>query len=496
MQKKSQHQDEQATRIERLSKLRAAGIDPYPAQTSRDRTICKLREKPPTGTKEATIAGRVRSLRGHGGSTFAHLEDGTGSFQVYLKEDKLKKQYELFADTVDIGDFIEATGAVFTTKRGEETLLVSSWGMLAKALRPLPEKWHGLQDIEARFRKRYLDLIANPEVRGRMKQRSAILDSIRETMQKYEFLEVETPTLQPIYGGGFARPFITHHFALDADFYLRISDELYLKRLLVGGFERVYEITKVFRNEGIDHNHNPEFTMFEAQAAYKDYAWGMDVFEEIFENAAQSVLGTTAIKRGDAAADVRRPWKRMTVSEAVSSVAGLDASGWKSVSAAKKAVKAEMKGAPGASDLDSMNSIGEVLAFAFEALVEEKLIEPTIIHDYPVEVSPLAKRCANNPNFTERFEGFMFGLEIGNNYSELNDPEDLYARFVAEKKKQEAGFEEAHQTDLDYLEAIEHGMPPACGFGIGVDRMAMLLLGAASIKEVILFPTLRPKEKE
>ncbi|MEK7189169.1 MAG: lysine--tRNA ligase [Patescibacteria group bacterium] len=490
------HQDEFSNRAERLAALRDAGIDPYPSKTGRDRTIAELAKDPPRGKKEATIAGRIRSVRSHGGSTFAHVQDGTGTFQVYLKEDELAEQYRLFADAADVGDFIEARGTVFKTKRGEPTLLVSSWAMLAKALRPLPEKWHGLADVEARFRKRYLDVLANPAVRFRMEQRSAIIDSIRDTMRKHGFLEVETPTLQPVYGGGFARPFKTHHNALSADFYLRISDEMYLKRLLVGGFERVYEITKVFRNEGVDIRHNPEFTMFEAQAAYQDYAWGMGVFEEIFENAAKSVLGTTAIKHGDETVDIKRPWKRMTVSEAVKKVAGLDASAWKSAAGAKKAVRAALKGdSVRAAGLGSMRTVGEVLAFAFESLVEEKLIAPTIVHDYPVEVSPLAKKSAKNPQFTERFEGFVFGLEVGNNYSELNDPEDLLQRFVAEKKKEQAGFEEAHQTDRDYLEAVEHGMPPACGFGIGVDRMAMLLTDASNIKEVILFPTLRPKDK-
>lgn len=485
--------DESRSRLERLKKLRMRGIDPFPAATKRDRTIRELKEKPPKGKKEAIIAGRIRSIRGHGGSTFAHIEDGSGRFQIYLKEDALGSLYALFHDTVDVGDFIEARGTAFKTKRGEDTLLVSSWGMLAKAVRPLPEKWHGLSDVEARFRKRYLDLLANEGVRERMVQRSRIIDSIRLTMRKHDFLEVETPTLQPIYGGGFARPFKTRHNALDADFYLRISDEMYLKRLLVGGFERVYEITKVFRNEGIDRDHNPEFTMFEAQAAYQDYTWGMNVFEEIFENAAQSVLGATKITRGSKTVDLKRPWKRMSVIHAVKKIAGLDALTWKNASAAKKAVKTKMKGDPALSDLDSMKSVGEVLAFAFESLVEEKLIEPVIIHDYPVEVSPLAKKRGRDPRFTERFEGFVFGLEVGNNYSELNDPQDLAERFIAEKKKQEAGFEEAHQTDADYLEAIEHGMPPACGFGIGIDRMAMLLTGATNIKEVILFPTLRPK---
>ncbi|MBI1961328.1 MAG: lysine--tRNA ligase, partial [Parcubacteria group bacterium] len=344
---KQEYQDESVIRGQRLVALRKRGINPFPAQSSRTHTIAALRQRTFGGKKKITIAGRIRSIRGHGGSTFAHLEDGTGRFQIYLKQDELKKgAYQLFCDAVDVGDFIEAAGTVFKTKRGEDTLLASSFTMLAKAVRPLPEKWHGLQDVESRFRKRYLDLIVNEGVRERMAQRSAIIDSIRATMKKHDFLEVETPTLQPVYGGGFARPFKTRHNALDADFYLRISDEMYLKRLLVGGFERVYEITKVFRNEGIDRDHNPEFTMFEAQAAYQDYRWGMDLFEEIFENAAKSVLGTTTIKRGEQALDVKRPWKRMTMAQAIKKVAGVDVAGWKSVAAAKKAVTLTMKGDP------------------------------------------------------------------------------------------------------------------------------------------------------
>ncbi|MDZ4221402.1 MAG: amino acid--tRNA ligase-related protein, partial [Patescibacteria group bacterium] len=326
MPEKTLHQDESVVRTERLKQLRLKGVNPYPSQTGRDRTIQELRENPPKGKKEATIAGRVRSIRSHGGSTFAHVEDGTGRFQLYFKEDSLKKEYALFVDSADIGDFIQAKGTVFTTKRGEDTVLVSSWAMLAKAIRPLPEKWHGLQDTEARFRKRYLDLLSNESVRKRIVQRTRIIESIRATMKSHDFLEVETPTLQPVYGGGFARPFKTRHNALDADFYLRISDEMYLKRLLVGGFERVYEITKVFRNEGIDRDHNPEFTMFEAQAAYKDYTWGMDVFEEIFENAAKDVFGSTRVQYGEQWLDVKRPWKRMSVIESIKKIAGLDAS--------------------------------------------------------------------------------------------------------------------------------------------------------------------------
>lgn len=492
----SENLDEQTQRRKRLEKIRALGWDAYPAQAERTHTVAQLRDeaaKLPKGDKEVALAGRLLSLRRHGGSTFAHLEDGSGRFQLYFKKDELGSEpYKNFTNLIDVGDFLEVSGAVFTTKKGEETLLVKNWRLLVKTLRPLPEKWHGLQDVEIRFRQRYLDLLMNQEVRQRMILRTRIIDSIRATMKKHDFLEVETPLLQPVYGGGFAKPFKTQHHALAADFYLRISDEMYLKRLLVGGFERVYEITKVFRNEGMDRDHNPEFTMFEAQAAYRDYKWGMDVFEEIFEDASKAVLGTTKIQHGEITVDVKRPWKRLTMLAAIKKITGMNAAAWKTIKEAKKDVAAQMKNHPKQKELNDINTIGEIMAFGFEELVEKKLIEPTIIYDYPVEVSPLAKKCAD-PKFTQRFEGFIAGLEVGNNYSELNDPVDLAQRFVAEKKKSEEGDSEAHQTDTDYLEAIEHGMPPACGFGIGVDRMVMLFTGTTNIKEVILFPTLRPK---
>lgn len=492
MAKKEHATDEYAVRLATLKALLKKGINPYPSSALRTHTLSELKQ----GAKKATVVGRVKTIRSHGGSTFAHIEDGTAAFQIYCKQDKLSEDsYKLFTESVGLGDFIQVSGTLFTTKRGEDTVLVSDWKFLAKALRPLPEKWHGLQDVEARFRKRYLDLIMNKESVRRMRERSAIIESIRDTMKKNGFLEVETPTLQPVYGGGFARPFVTHHNTLDADFYLRISDEMYLKRLLVGGIERVYEITKVFRNEGMDRDHNPEFTMFEAQAAYQDYRWGMDIFEEIFSNAATSVLRTTKITHGRLTVDVKRPWKRMTVLESLEKVAGLKASSWKTAAGAAKDLQAHVKDKAKIGELKKLKTVGALMGFAFEELVEEKLIQPTITYDYPVEVSPLAKK-SSDPRFTERFEAFALGSELGNNYSELNDPVDLKQRFVEEKKKAESGFEEAHQTDLDYLEAIEHGMPPACGLGIGIDRMVMLLTGAENIREVILFPTLRPKDKE
>src|SRR3989338_2327454 len=337
MDSKQEYQEESVMRGQRLALLRKRGINPFPAQSSRTHTIAELRELTAGGKKKVAIAGRIRSIRGHGGSTFVHLEDGTGRFQIYLKRDEFAKgAYELFCDAVDVGDFIEATGTVFKTKRGEDTLLASSFVLLDKAVRPFPEKWHGLQDVESRFRKRYLDLLVNEGVRKRMAQRSAIIDSIRTTMKKHDFLEVETPTLQPVYGGGFAKPFKTHHNALGADFYLRISDEMYLKRLLVGGFERVYEITKVFRNEGIDRDHNPEFTMFEAQIAYQDYEYGMDITEEMTEYVVKKIFGKTKIKYQSQELEWKKPWPRLKLVEAITKYTGLTPLAWKSLNQAKK----------------------------------------------------------------------------------------------------------------------------------------------------------------
>ena len=487
--------EEESARLSRLEKLRASGVNPYPNSASRTHTITeylKAFDKLENKKKEVTLVGRLRLIRKHGGLTFAQLQDQSGVVQLVLRKDNLNEEvYSFFHDTIDIGDFVEVAGKAFITKKGEQSLDVDSYKLVSKTVLPLPEKWHGLTDTEARFRKRYLDLIMNEDVKNRMLVRSKIISSIRKLLDDRGFLEIETPTLQPVYGGGYARPFTTHHNALDADFFLRISDEMYLKRCLVGGMEKVYEITKVFRNEGVDKDHNPEFTMFEAQISFEDYNYGMDLFEEIFEHAAKEAVGSTSIKHEKVTLEFKRPWKRIRLMDSVKELGGIDESVWDDLKKAKTAVK-EKLGPKSKEDLDTMNSIGEVMAYAFEELVEEQLIQPTIVYDYPVEVSPLAKK-SEDERFTERFEAFAMGMELGNNYSELNDPVDLEKRFIEEKKREAAGFDEAHQTDHDYLDAIKHGMPPACGLGIGVDRTIMMLTGAKNIKEVILFPTLRPK---
>lgn len=481
--------DLKKARIAKLEKLRELGIDPYPPVVRREHTLQQAR-----GMEEraVAVAGRVVRMRGHGKLVFWDIVDESGKMQIMLKADTCKPEAFRLVPYIDIADFVAVQGLVGATKSGEISVVAEDFQIITKALLPLPDQWHGLKDVEERYRKRYLDTILNPEVKRRLEMRSQIIDAVRDFLTDRGFLEVETPTLQPVYGGGFARPFSTHHNELDTDLYLRISDEMYLKRMIVGGFEKVYEITKVFRNEGIDLDHNPEFTMFEAQIAYEDYAYGMDIIEEIFEYTAKRVLGTTKMTYQGRELDVKRPWTRYKVVEAVKEYAGVDPLEWKSSDDAKKAIRKMDIKPEKLAELEKIRTIGECIAFAFEEMVEEKLIQPTIIYDYPIEVSPLAKKCSD-PRFTQRFEYFAFGSELGNNYTELNDPVDLRRRFVEEKKREEAGFEEAHQTDYDYLTAIEHGFPPTCGLSIGIDRFVMLLTNARSIKEVIPFPTLRPE---
>lgn len=480
-------------RLEKLLDLQKKGIDPYPSVIKKEQTIGSARQME---GKRVAIAGRITSVRGHGKIFFWDVTDESGKIQVVVKADVCDQESLKLVPFIDIADFVSAQGIVGKTQAGELSVMAESFQMITKTIRPLPDQWHGLKDVEERYRKRYLDTLLNAEVKKKLQMRSKIIDAVRDFLTDRNFIEVETPTLQPIYGGGFARPFITHHNELDANFYLRISDEMYLKRLIVGGFEKVFEITKVFRNEGVDHDHNPEFTMFEAQIAYENYSYGMDIIEEIIEYAALQVLGSTRFTYQDVEMDVKRPWSRLRVTEAIQKFTGVDPMEWKTLKDAKAAIQ-NMEGIKEEKfkELAKMQSIGECIAFAFEETVEEKLIQPTIIYDYPVEISPLAKKCAD-PRFTQRFEMFAFGSELGNNYTELNDPVDLRKRFIEEKKREQAGFEEAHQTDEDYLEAIEHGFPPTCGIAIGIDRLVMLLTNAKSIKEVIAFPTLRPRSEE
>ncbi len=475
-------------RLEKLKEIKKIGVNPYPSSLDFERQ--PISQSLNSLGSEVGVGGRILGWRGHGNVVFADLTDESGKIQLFFQKKNLEKKFKLLK-LIDIGDFIAARGKVIKTVAGEISIDVEEFQLLVKTLKPLPSKWYGLKDVEDRYRRRYLDTILNEEVKSRLVARSKIIDSIRDFLTDREFIEVETPTLQPVYGGGFARPFSTHHNALDTDFYLRISDEMYLKRLIVGGFEKVYEITKVFRNEGVDFDHNPEFTMFEAMIAYKDYRYGMDIIEEIFEFIVERVLGKTKFDYQNETISLKRPWERYKLTEAVEKFTGIDPLSWETTENARKSIVKMGLIGDKIKDLNKIQSLGECIAFAFEEFVEEKLIQPTIIYDYPIEVSPLAKKC-EDPRFTQRFEMFAMGSELGNNYTELNDPQDLYKRFVEEKKREKAGFEEAHQTDYDYLEAIEHGFPPTCGIAIGIDRLVMLLTNAKSIKEVIPFPTLKP----
>jgi len=489
------------TRINKVTKLLELGINPYPSDSKKEYANREIVEN--FGSfegKVVTVAGRLMSWREHGNIIFAHIQDQSGRIQLFIKEKELEKtspdKQTIGFDNLnllDVGDFIQATGTTVKTLSGEVSVTPKEIKILTKSIMPLPSIWHGLKDIEERYRKRYLDMLLNDQVSKRLQSRSQIITAIRHFFDERGFLEVETPTLQPIYGGGFARPFITHHNALDTDFYLRISDEMYLKRLIVGGFQKVYEITKVFRNEGVDHDHNPEFTMFEAQIAFEDYNYGMDIVEELIEYVALKTTGGTEVSFGEHKLNFQRPWKRLKLTEAIKEYTGQDPESWKTEKEAKTAVKSMGIREEKLKELSKMTKLGEVISFAFEEAVEEKLIQPTIVYDYPIEVSPLSKKCKDE-RFTQRFEIFAAGMELGNNYTELNDPIDLKQRFIEEKEREKAGFDEAHQTDYDYLEAIEHGFPPTCGLGIGVDRLVMILTGAQSIKEVIAFPTLKPKD--
>ena len=475
-------------RLQKLAKLRSLGIDPYPSKYSQvSISVSSARQK---HGKSVSTVGRLWRWRQHGQVIFADLRDASGEIQLMFAKNKLADKFDLL-QYFDVGDFLGVSGEIITTQAGEITIDIAYFELLAKTLRPIPNEWDGLKDVEERYRKKYLDLLLNSEIKTKFELRTKIISSIRKYLDTKGFLEVETPTLQPIYGGGFAKPFITHHEVLGSDFYLRISDEMYLKRLIVGGFEKVYEITKVFRNEGVDHDHNPEFTMFEAMIAFQDYQYGMDMIEEIFEYAAKKVLGTTQINYQGLAMDVKRPLKRYSYVGAIKEFCHLNPLDWQTTEEAKIAISKLEIPKEKLKLLNKLNKIGEIIAFVFEEAVEEKLVQPTIVYDYPIEISPLAKKCPD-PRFTQRFEMFAFGSELGNNYTELNDPLDLYQRFIEEKKREKAGFEEAHQTDYDYLEAIEHGFPPTCGIAIGIDRMVMLFTNTPIIKEVILFPTLRP----
>lgn len=476
-------------RLKKLEELRKMGIDPFGKKYDRTHFCADIIDRfEEMEGQEVSIAGRIMAKRGHGKASFADVQDRSGKIQIYVKVNEVgDQQYELF-DKLDIGDIIGVKGEVFRTKKGEISVSVKEFILLCKSLRPLPEKWHGLKDVELRYRQRYVDLIVNPDVRRTFEIRSRVIQSMRRYLDSRGFLEVETPIMTPLAGGAAARPFITHHNALDIDLYLRIATELYLKRLIVGGFEKVYEIGKDFRNEGISIKHNPEFTMMELYQAYADYEDMMEITEDMISTIAKDVLGTTRITYQGQEIDLTPPWRRLTMVEAVEKYTGID---FKNIKSDKEALKV-------AKDLDldvkEGSTKGEIISLVFEEKVEKHLIQPTFILDYPIEVSPLAKKKEDDPMFTYRFEAFITCREMANAFSELNDPIDQKERFLQQAKQREAGDEEAHVYDEDYITALEYGMPPTGGLGIGIDRLVMLLTDSYSIRDVILFPTMRPRD--
>ncbi len=435
-----------------------------------------------------SIAGRLMSKRGMGKASFCDVRDRDSKIQIYVKVDEIGAEiYEDFKK-FDIGDIVGVKGEVFRTHKGEISLKATDVVLLSKSLQPLPEKWHGLKDVDLRYRQRYVDLIVNPDVRETFMVRSRIIKAIRKFLDDRGFLEVDTPLLNTIPGGAAAKPFITHHNTLDIDMYLRIAPELYLKRLIVGGLERVYEMGRMFRNEGMSIKHNPEFTLMEVYEAYTDYKGMMDLTEQLVSTVAKEVLGTTKINYQGQEIDLTPPWSRMTMIEAVEKYAGVNLNNIASDEEARQIAKDKKV------HIDGKPTKGEVLNLMFEEFAEEHLIQPTFIMDYPVEVSPLTKRKPDMPSFTERFELFITSREMANAYSELNDPIDQKGRFLSQVEKREAGDEEANMMDEDFITALEYGMPPTGGLGVGIDRLIMLLTDSYSIRDVLLFPTMKPRD--
>lgn len=475
-------------RREKLARLRAEGGDPFKTtkyECGCDSKTVKSSYEDYEG-KTVKLAGRMLSRRIMGKASFAGLDDGAGNIQLYIRRDDVGEETYSAFKKWDIGDIIGVEGYVFKTQTGEITLHLSSAVLLAKSLLPLPEKFHGLKDTDLRYRQRYVDLIVNPEVKDTFVRRSLIIKGIREFLDAKGFLEVDTPVLVPIEIGAAARPFCTHHNTLDMNMYLRIETELYLKRLIVGGFRKVYEIGRIFRNEGMDTKHNPEFTTVELYQAFTDYYGMMDLVEELYSQLAEKICGGTVINYQGTDIDMSR-WERLTMVDAVRKYTGLDYNGWNSDSDARAAAGKFGVKVPGGA------TKGEVLAELFDAAVESRLIQPTFIYDYPVECSPLAKRKPDNPDFAERFEYFIGGTEFGNAFSELNDPEDQKERFERQVREKKAADPDCKaEVDYDFITALEYGMPPTGGLGFGVDRLVMLLTDSASIRDVILFPTMKP----
>jgi lysyl-tRNA synthetase, class II len=488
--------EQRQQRIKKLDVLREAGVAPYGTRfDAKDRAgdLIRLHGQKTKETLEqerisCTIAGRIVALRRFGKAAFAVLQDGSERLQTYLKKDLLSSQAYTVTEQLDLGDWIGVTGILFRTKTNEFTVEVHELTFLSKALRPLPEKWHGLTDVETRYRQRYVDLIANPDVHGIFAIRSRMITGIRAFLIERGFLEVETPMMHPIPGGAAAKPFVTHHNALGVDLYLRIAPELYLKRLIVGGFSRVFEINRNFRNEGISTIHNPEFTMLEFYVSYADYQDLIRLTEELISSLAQQLLGTTVIEYQGQTINLAPPWRRWSYHQAILEVNGLASAVLTDREQALAAAK--QLNVPVDPKWPLFNIVNEI----FEETVEPRLEQPTFITDYPIEISPLARRKDADPALTDRFELYIAGREIANAFSELNDPLDQRERFEGQAAQREAGNEEAHVVDEDFLRALEYGMPPTAGEGIGIDRLIMLFTNQASIRDVVLFPQLRPEK--
>ncbi len=486
-------------RLEELNELYNKGFEPFAYSYDVDNYSQSIKDNfEKLEGKDVKIAGRIMAIRRMGKASFTHIQDKEGRIQIYLRKDEIGDAYNAFK-LMDIGDIIGVSGFVFKTRTGEISVHVKNLTLLAKSVRPIPIAKESVDengnkvihdqfsDKELRYRQRYVDLIVNPEVKEVFKKRSSIVTTIRSFLDSNDFVEVETPVLQPIYGGAAARPFITHHNTLDMDLYLRIADELYLKRLIVGGFDRVYEISKDFRNEGIDKTHNPEFTMLELYVAYKDYNWMMNFVEQMVEDVALKVFGKTEFEIDGKMINFKGPWKRLSMVESIREKTGLDI-----LSATPDELKAELK--KYGVELEPGASKGKLIDELFGEAVEPSIVQPTFVVDYPIEISPLAKKHRSKKGLVERFEGYVLGREICNAFSELNDPIDQKERFMSQAKMREEGDDEAHQIDDDYIRAMEFGMPPTAGLGIGIDRLVMLLTNQPTIRDVILFPQMRPEK--
>ena len=473
-------------RLQKLEAIKKLKVNPYPARCLRQQAIVQALRMM---DKEVAVSGRLMAIRGHGAIQFLDLVDESGKIQLVFRKENLSEKNEKLLTCLDIGDFLAIQGKVFKTKAGEISVLVAEFQLLTKSLRPLPSSWYGLKDVEERYRKRYLDMIMNPSTKDVLIKRSQIVQALRKFLvEEKGYLEVENPVLQPLYGGTRARPFKTHHNTLDTDLYLRISNELYLKRLIAGGLEKVFEMGHTFRNEGMDRHHNPEFTMLETMEAYADYNKNMDLVEEMFEYVALKVFGTTKLPYQGKVIDYKRPWKRIKLAELFKKHTGLK------IEAVDTLEKATALGKKMKVEIKDFMTDGEILLEIFEKKCTSELFQPTFIYDYPADFYPLAKQCEDNLNFVESFDIYVAGMEMGTNYSEQNDPQILRKAWQKEKEKAQAGNLEAQKLDEDFLETLEYGMPPTSGIGPGIDRWVMVMTDSPSIRDVILFPTLRPEK--